>query len=154
MAGAASPEKQLSGFIDKYSPAIARQLRDVLSRMRKRLPGATILVYDNYNALAVGFATGDRVKNVVFSIAAFPRWISLFLFGGTDFDDPRKLLKGSGKTVRHIVLETPEMLDDPAVKALMAQALKRHPVPMPKSPPGKLVIQSISPKQRPRRPAT
>jgi hypothetical protein len=154
MAGAASsPEKQLSSFIDKYTPALARQMRDVLRRMKKRLPGATILVYDNYNALAVGFASGDRVKDVVFSIAAFPRWISLFLFGGTDFDDPKKLLKGSGKTVRHIVLEKPEMLDDPAVKALMAQALKRHATPIPKSPPGKMIIKSISAKQRPRRPA-
>jgi hypothetical protein len=129
-----------------------KQVKGVLAKMGARLPGAHQLVYDNYNALAIGFAAGDRVKDVVFSIAAYPKWVSLFLFAGTTkFNDPKKLLKGSGTTTRHIVLESPAMLDDPAVKALMAQALELRGNPVPKSPRGKLIIKSVSAKQRPRR---
>jgi hypothetical protein len=50
-----SPEEQLDGFINKYSPEIAASARDILATMRKRLPGAVQMVYDNYNALVIGF---------------------------------------------------------------------------------------------------
>src|ERR1039458_3337653 len=50
-----SPEIQLDAFLDKYTPAIATLARACLAKMRARLPGAVQLVYDNYNALAIGF---------------------------------------------------------------------------------------------------
>ncbi len=56
----ASPEAQLEGFIRKFTPAIAAQLREAVQRMRTRLPGAVMPVYDNYNALAICFASGEE----------------------------------------------------------------------------------------------
>lgn len=52
---------ELDGFIDKHTPAIATLTRALLARLQARLPGATILVYDDYNALAIGFATTNRL---------------------------------------------------------------------------------------------
>jgi hypothetical protein len=144
---------RLEGFIRKYDPETAAQIRDVLARMRARLPGAVELVYDNYNALAIGFASGERVADVIFSIAAFPRWVSLFFFPGVDLDDPDLLLKGSGRKCRHIVLRSPAMLDDPGAAALMGQALARAGNPIDARASGRIVIKSVSAKQRPRRPA-
>ena len=132
---------------------MAAQIREVLARMRARLPGAIELVYDNYNALAIGFAAGERVKDVVFSVACFPRWVSLFFFPAAGLDDPKGLLKGSGSTTRHIVLKTPAMLDDAAVKALMKQQLKNVGSPFDPKQPNRIVIKSVSAKQRPRRPS-
>ena len=37
---AKSPERQLDGFIDKYTPEIATFARAVLAKMRAWLPGA------------------------------------------------------------------------------------------------------------------
>ena len=51
-----SSKQELTRFIGAFDPAVARQTRAVLAAMRKRLPGAVELVYDNYNALAIGFA--------------------------------------------------------------------------------------------------
>ena len=150
---AQTPQAQLDGFIRKYTPALAAQIRSVLARMRKRLPGSVEIVYDNYNALAIGFGPTDRASDVVFSIAAYPKWVSLFFFAGDVLDDPKKLLKGSGKVARHIVLDPPELLDDPAVKKLMAQALRLAGNPIDAKAKRRLVIKSISAKQRPRRPA-
>jgi hypothetical protein len=121
--------------------------------MRARLPGALELVYDNYNALAIGFGPTERASDAIFSIAVFPRWASLFFFQGAKLKDPEKLLKGGGKAVRHIVLEDAATLDRPAVKALVKQALERAPKPLDKKARGRLIIKSISAKQRPRRPA-
>lgn len=120
--------------------------------MRKRLPGAIELVYDNYNALAIGFGPTERVSDVIFSIAAFPRWVSLFFFHGVGLPDPEKLLRGSGNQARHIVLEESAVLDIPAVKALMTAALRRAIKPLDPTQRHRIVIKSVSEKQRPRRP--
>ncbi len=148
----AAPAQQLSGFIAKYSPGIAALAKAVLAKMRERLPGAVELVYDNYNALAIGFGPGERASEAVFSIALFPRWISLFFLQGASLRDPENLLKGGGKRVRYIVLKDAGSLDDPAIQALIAQALKTTTVPIDPSGKRRLVIRSVSEKQRPRLP--
>jgi hypothetical protein len=139
------PEAQLAAFIAKFAPEIADHAHTILEKMRARLPGAIEIVYDNYNALAIGFGPSERMSEVIFSIA---------LFQGIGLPDPHKLLAGSGKVARHIVLTEPAMLDNPAVCALMTHALKRAVKPLDPSEPHRIVIKSISAKQRPRRPAS
>ncbi len=145
-------QTQLDGFIDKYTPAIAALTRALFARMKARLPGAAILVYDNYNALAIGFAAGERVKDVVLSLAVYPRWVSLFFMQGRWLADPDGLLKGEGNMVRHIPAITEASFDDPRIEALIEAALDQAQLPIDPSAEPLLVIKSISAKQRPRRP--
>jgi hypothetical protein len=51
------------------------------------------------------------------------------------------------------VLENAATLEDPAVIDLMAQALELSPKQIDASQPRRLIVKSISAKQRPRRPA-
>src|SRR6202000_1745285 len=95
---AASAKGELEGFLAKFTPEMAKTAKGILAAMRKICPGAIELVYDNYNALAIGFATGERVRDVWFSIAVYPKWASIFFFGTLPLNDPDKLLKGSGST--------------------------------------------------------
>lgn len=118
--------------------------------MRKRLPGAVELVYDNYNALAIGFGPTERASDAIFSIAVYPKWVSLFFLQGTKLSDPQKLLKGKGTRVRHIVLEE-TTLEKPAVRELMAQALRKARKRLDGEARRRIVIKSVSAKQRPRR---
>ncbi|HZS09749.1 MAG TPA: hypothetical protein VFD58_33290 [Blastocatellia bacterium] len=148
-----SPEKQLADFIARYTPEIGALARAALARMRARLPGAVELVYDNYNALVIGFGPTERASDAIFSIALYPRWVNLFFLKGASLPDPQKLLKGSGKVVRHIVLEDAATLDKPAVQKLIAHALKSAARPLDGTGPGRIIIKSVSAKQRPRRPA-
>jgi hypothetical protein len=148
-----SPQSQLDGCLDKYTPAIATLARACLAKMRARLPGAVQLVYDNYNALAIGFGPSERASEAVFSIALYPRWVTLFFLDGVGLPDPKHLLKGSGKVVRHIVLASAADLDQPAIQVLMAKALQRAEPGIDPTARGGLVIRSVSAKQRPRRPA-
>src|SRR5438046_3419592 len=138
-----SPEEQLDSFLARYTPAIAAQARAVLAKMRSLLPGAIELVYDNYNALAIGFGSTERTSDAVFSIAVFPRWFSLFFLHGTNLADPNHLLKGKGKSARHIVLYGPETLDMPAVQALMVQALKRARPPICPLRPDRALLDTV-----------
>jgi hypothetical protein len=148
-----SPEKQLDAFLDKYTPPVAALARACLAKMRDRLPGAVQLVYDNYNALVIGFGPSERASEAIFSIALYPRWVTLFFLQGAGLPDPQHLLKGSGKVVRHIVPASAADLDLPAIQALMAQALRRAEAGIDPNAAGRLVIRSVSAKQRPRRPA-
>ena len=143
---------QLDAFISKYSPEVQKLARAALAKMRKRLPGAVQLIYDNYNALAIAFGATDRRSDIVLSIALYPRWVSLFFMHGAALPDPRKLLRGSGKTVRHIVLADASDLDDPAVEALIAAAVKRADPPIDSSRRARAVVKLSLKKQRPRRP--
>src|SRR5262245_45843172 len=151
---AKSADAQLAVYLAKCTPEIVALAHDVLARMRERLPGAIELVYDNYNALVIGFGPTERASDAIFSIAVYPRWVNLFFLQGTELKDPKGILAGEGKYVRHIVLEVASTVDRPEVKALMRQALEIAPQPLDKKARRRIVIKSISKKQRPRRPAT
>ena len=153
MATAASPTAQLRAFLAKYSPEISARAQVILKKMRARYPSALELVYDNYNALAIGFSPTERASEVIFSIAIYPNWVNLFFLQGKTLPDPKQILKGSGNQVRHIRLTSPDTLDDPAVVALMEAAADHAKVPFDPACKHRLIIRAVAAKQRPRRPA-
>lgn len=148
----ATPAAQLRGFLLKYQPKTATQARRALTKMRALVPGATEMVYDNYNALVVGFGPSERASEAVVSLAIFPKWVTLcFLQNGPRIPDPENLLNGSGNVVRHVRLASAEDLDKPAIKRLIREVLRMAEVPIKRSAKGRMVIKSVSEKQRPRR---
>lgn len=143
---------QLDGFIDKFTPEVAALTRALIGKMKARVPGAIILVYDNYNALAIGFGPSEKAGQAVMSLAVMPRWVTLCFLFGAGLPDPQRLLQGSGSRVRHIRLHAAEAFDDPHVQNLVAAALDRSEPPIDPAGEQRLIIKSISAKQRPRRP--
>jgi hypothetical protein len=146
-----TPQQQLDGFIDKFTPDIAVTIRRAVAMVSARLPGATILVYDNYNALAIAFGASEKRQSIICSVAGYPRWASLFLSNGPALPDPEGLLEGEGSTVRHVKL-IGERMDSPAVAALIDAAAASVATPIDPAGEGQLVIKSVSAKQRARRP--
>jgi hypothetical protein len=144
-------EAQIESFIAKFSDPIAAAIRAARADMQRRLPGAFELVYDNYNALAIGYGSSEKLQDVVFSIACFPRWVRLFFFHGAELEDPDGLLEGKGAQVRSLKLPDLKVLDDPKVQALMAQALA-NARPIDSTQPSRSIVKSVSPNQRRRRP--
>jgi hypothetical protein len=149
---AATPEQQLASFIAKFNPEVASVVQSTLTAMRKRYPTAIELVYDNYNALAIGFGPTERPSEAIFSIAVFPRWVSLFFLQANGLPDPDKILRGSGRVARHIRLPSAATLDELSVKNMMREAAARAAIPFAPRGAPRLVIKSVSAKQRPRRP--
>jgi hypothetical protein len=145
-------EDQLELFLGRYTPEIGAIGRNAIARLRARLPEAIVLVYDNYNALAVGFAPSEKASQAILSVALYPRWVNFFFLQGHALDDPEKRLKGSGSVVRHITLQSAGDLDEAYVSALIDQALTTAKVPLNRTAKGQLIIKSVSAKQRPRRP--
>jgi len=150
-AATESPTKQLASFIAKFDPKVARLIRSSRMAMRKRFPTASELVYDNYNFLAIGFASTERTSDCIFSLAANAKGVSLFFYYGAKLADPNKILLGSGNQVRFIRLESAATLSKPQVTELMRTAVAQAKTPLPATGGGQLIIKSISSKQRPRR---
>jgi len=153
MTSDAATEARIEAFIDKYTPAIAAQLRDARRRLRARFPRGMEMVFDNYNALVFGVGPTDKSGESFISIAGYPKWVTLFFLDGAGLHDPEGLLEGEGKQVRGIRLKTPADLDSPAVAALVAQAIAPHADALARAAPLATLIKAEIAKQRPRRPA-
>ncbi len=142
----------LDEALDAFEPQIAHQARAAIAFFEARYPAANRLAYDNYNALAIGFASGEKQGSIAFSVTLYPRWVSLFFSRGVELNDPENILTGQGSRIRHVVLKDSVAHDDPAILALVDEAMAILEPPLPSDQEGALIMKSISPNKRPRRP--
>ena len=145
------PEAQLSSFIAKFEPSNQVLIRAIRKALRKLLPTANELVYDNYNFFVIGYSPTERPSDTIVSIAAAANGVGLSFYRGSMVPDPHKLLLGSGAQNRFIRLPSVDVLSRPEVVALIKAASAGANAPLPTSGRGSLIIRSISAKQRPRR---
>ncbi|HXD48883.1 MAG TPA: hypothetical protein VN600_08920 [Gemmatimonadaceae bacterium] len=152
---AAPPQKaaeaQLAEFLAKFSPEHQALVRSVRRRLRRRFSTATEMVYDNYNFFVIGYSPTDRPSDAIISIAAGASGVGLCFIQGAKLPDPKKILIGSGKQTRFVRLETAAVLDRPEVGALLDAAEAGAKCAFPTNGRPRLVIRSVSAKQRPRR---
>ena len=144
-------EKQLKSFIDKFDPKNQALIHAIRKAIRKRLPTANELAYDNYNFFVIGYGATERPSDCILSMAAGANGVGLCFIRGASLPDPQKILLGSGNQTRFIRLESAAVLARPEIEALIAAAIAKSKAPMPPNGKGKLIIRAISAKQRPRR---
>jgi hypothetical protein len=147
----ADSEKQLETFIRKFDPTDQRLIRAVRRTLRKRFPTANELVWDNYNFFVIGYSPTERPSDAIVSMAARANGVGLCFIHGASLPDPKRVLLGSGNQTRFIRIESVEVLERPEVKALIAAAIARAHARLPVGGRGKLLIRSVSAKQRLRR---
>jgi hypothetical protein len=150
-ASAILAAKQIAGFIAKFEPANAKLIHECRAEIRKLLPAAVELVYDNYNFFVIGYCTTERASDCILSIAAAANGVGLSFYHGASLPDPRHLLLGSGKQNRYVRLPGVETLRSAGVLALINAAVAQAEPPLSSQGGGHTVIKSVSAKQRPRR---
>lgn len=144
-------EKQLQSFIDKFEPKHQVLIRAMRKVLRKRMPSANELVWDNYNFFVVGYSATERPSDSIVCIAAAANGVGLSFYRGATLPDPQKILLGSGAQNRFLRFESAKTLALPDVAALIDAAIAQAKIPLPAAGKGKLIIRSISVKQKPRR---
>src|SRR5580700_647896 len=147
---------QLECFLEKYDNEVATFARRALTKMRRLVPGAIEMVYDNFNWLVIGFSPTERASEAIFSLVLPPGRVTLCFLQGAGLPNPAKRLQGSGKVVRSIRLYNAgepdgKVLDDPEVLALINVALNRAKAPMPAGSCRKVIIRAVAARQKPRR---
>ncbi len=148
---AASPKKQLAGFIAKFAPANARLIRQCRAEIRKLLPTANEVVYDNYNFFVIGYSTTQRPSDCIVSLAANASGVGLSFYYGASLPDPEHLLLGSGNQNRFVRLPGVQTLRSPGVLRLINAAVAQAYPALPPQGGGQTIIRSVSARQRPRK---
>jgi hypothetical protein len=151
LSSTANPAKELASFIAKFEPKTRTLIRAVRRAVRRRLPTANELVWDNYNFFVIGYSATERPSDSILSIAAGANGVGLSFYRGSTLPDPKGILLGEGKQNRFIRLDSARVLDRPEVEALIAAAVKQGPAPFAQSGRGRLIVRSVSKKQRARR---
>ena len=146
-----TPTRQVAAFLARFDPKIAHVARHARLALRRRLPTALELVYDNFHALVMGFCSSDRASDCIVSLAVYPSGVSLNFYYGAALPDPEGILLGSGDQNRFIRIESASALEEPAVEALICAAVAYAKTPLRTSGKGVTIIRSISARQRPRR---
>ncbi|WP_428329543.1 hypothetical protein [Mucilaginibacter sp.] len=116
-------------------------------------PQANELIYDNYNAVAVGWSPTDKAGDVFCSIAIFNTHVNFGFNRGVEIPDPQKILLGNGSLYRHIRVKDREDFPEEYMKQLMLAAYENslsRLKPVKKEIMGQTIVKSISPvKKRP-----
>jgi hypothetical protein len=144
-------EAQLQSFVAKFADDHQALIGRVRSVLQARLPDCAELVWDNYNFFVIGYSPTERPSDYIVSIAASATGVSLSFNNGARLSDPDHVLLGSSNVNRFIRLPSAEVLAEPKVEAMLWRAVAASPVQQPWSGGGKLIIRSVSAKQRPRR---
>ena len=108
------------------------------------------MAYDNYNFFVIGYGATNRPSEAVVSLAAQANRLSLCFLNGATLPDPARVLRGEGRQVRSVPLESAGDLERPEIQRLLTDAFARASAPLTGGA-GRLIIRSISRKQRPRR---
>jgi hypothetical protein len=150
-----SPEAQLESYFVKYEPATAKLGRALRAKLRDRLPGLNEIVYlyEGQDALVISYSPSEHGHAGLCGFKMTPRRVELFFGRGAELSksDPNKLLQGSGKTVRHVVLSSAADFDRNDIQALMTAALKLAKLRLDPGAKGAVIIKAEEQKQRARR---
>jgi len=135
---------------DQETKEIFFWLRDFIWTL---YPDSNELIYDNYNALAVGWSPTDRVGHTFCSIALgrTSKNIHFGFYWGNEIADPEKKLLGQGNQYRYILVKTKSGFPKAYIKKLLKDAYSNSLLKVKDKNQfmkGKTITKSISAKKR------
>ena len=113
-------------------------------------------IYDAYSAVAIGYGTSDKLRDGIFHIAVYSKHVNLGFNEGATLADPKGILQGNGKQIRHITIKSVEDIKRPELRAYIRRARKKALAdarklgePLPKKPAGVIsTVKAIYAKKR------
>lgn len=142
-----APNPEYLKMLGAYGPQITALALAVRQLVMEEAAGAAELLYDAYNAVAAGYSFTGRTSDACIHIAAYARWVNLGFNRGVDLPDPRGILQGAGRQVRHIRIAGIADLERPHVrkfvKAAVARAIRPETAISPSSE-----VRAVYPRRR------
>lgn len=112
------------------SPAVCRLAEAAAELVRTTIPDAAEELDRRARLLAFTYKPGTY-KYLIAAVALHDNYVNLMFARGAELADVDSsgLLEGTGKLARHVKVDTPEVLADPAVAQLVSVAATRTPRP-------------------------
>ena len=114
--------KDLLKFLEPFPKAVSALALWVREFIWDQYPDCNELIYDNYNALALGWSLTDKLTHTFCSIAVFAKYIHFGFYWGSEIADPEKRLSGNGKQYRYMIIPDKKTLPKTYIRKLMKEA--------------------------------
>lgn len=119
---------KIEAMLALYSPQVKELVDHACRLIRELIPDAAIEVNEGTKIIAFSFIP-HTYRGIAVAIALQQSYINLQFVQGTelaDFDS-KALLEGTGKHARHVRVDSLDVLQQPAVRALIEASAKMTP---------------------------
>jgi len=105
-------EEQLRAVVENKHPVIRELYLATHQLVLETLPDVVFSVDCHDGAIGYGARQYGYNGWGMAALAPYTNWVSLAFLRGTALDDPAGLLEGTGGSVRHVKVRSPEQLED------------------------------------------
>ena len=145
--------KDLLKFLKPFSKEIIERALWLREFIWDLYPQTNELIYDNYNALAVGWSPTDRVGHTFCSIAVgrTSNNVHFGFYWGSEISDPDEVLLGEGNQYRYILVSDKNKFPKAYIKKLVKEAYANSLAKVKDKKQimnGQTIVKSISTKKR------
>ena len=114
------------GSFDQLLEITASDMRPIARRLRQVIleidPEAVEVVRLGDRASTFGLGPKKMSEGYTY-VLPYDNWVNIGFYKGASLADPEGLLEGTGANMRHVKVRTVEAADQPAVRALIEEAL-------------------------------
>jgi len=107
------------GHYDAGIRELALQARDMVA---KAVPKAEQKVYVGWRTIS--FSLDGSMASQFCAVGPQQKYVNIYLMRGTELDDPKALLEGTGKKMRHVKIKEAKDLKNATLKTLIKDAAK------------------------------
>jgi hypothetical protein len=120
---AAKTPRRLLDLLRRYDPPVQEIVLATRALLHDELAPCREYVYDMRSKLVLLYSATPRVlADGICQLPVFVRHVTLVFPQGAELDDPSGVLRGTGKIMRHVRLDSRTDVEQPELRALLRQA--------------------------------
>jgi len=137
--------KETTGDLLKFLTPFPDHVREITLWLREFVwdlyPDSNELIYDNYNALALGWSPTDKAGDAFCSIAVYSNHVNFGFNRGSEISDTDKILNGDGSLYRKMSIKSKNDFPKTKIKNLLKEA---HANSLARLKGGKQVLKGVT----------
>lgn len=114
----------INTFLSQYGEQVFHLATELRTVILATLPGATEQL--DVPAKLVAYGYGQKYAELVCVMIPSKKGLKLGFNRGVDLPDPDRLLEGTGKISRYVVIASEDIIRSPALKKLLGSALAAY----------------------------
>lgn len=116
----------LPTFLNQYSLEVQKIFTALQLLIKHHLPELEENINPGWKNCSYGTGESKSEKDLLVYLAPFKDSVNLGFYRGVLLHDPEQLLKGTGKSMRHIKIKSIDAVNDKHVLALLIEAKKER----------------------------
>jgi hypothetical protein len=134
------PPAELADLLRRYDPEVQSVAAALRTAILDEIGPCHEGIFPIRKWISVLYSTTEkRMKDSICLIVVYKDHVNLMFPRGVDLKDPKGLLEGAGKAMRHVKMLSVDDVGRPGVRALVVQATKRPDLGRPARPLRKVV---------------